>query len=342
MDTPKKVHHLSKEFKSLLEQGLIDEKGYYTAKYNNQLESQAEEIPVVNEAVLTMSQVQQMMSDFKKDLLNSLPAKEPETKVKYVNSQSENFDIIDNIEEFQNWEVKERQYRLVDNQKPIWRSIQRAHTQQSALQYVDKKTGKTHIMRYSPNQPSFFVENQSKDPNAIMDVQIAFDWGTLNLGVENTNLQKFLHIHPHNGKLFEEYDASKVSKLAVVSRKLRNTAENLIETIGKATNRAIASLETVGYIEDWSDEQVEEAIWVFVENNPKQYIEYCEDPSTKIKGIVKTSIAKGYLIYKNYKFYDANMEKIIDVARDKNEVDEMATHLMSGEGRVLYEYLANK
>ena len=341
MDTQKKVHHLSKEFKSLLEEGLIDEKGYYTAKYNTQLESQAE-TKTVNEEVLTMSQVQQMMADFKKELLNSLPTKESETKVKYVNTQAENFDIIDNIEELQNWEVKQREYRLVNNQRPLWRSIQRAHTPQSSLQYFDKKTGKTHTMRYSPNQPSFFVENQSKDPNAIMDVQIAFNFGTLVLGIDDTNLQKFLHIHKHNGVLFEEYDASKVSKLAVVSRKLRNTAENLIDTIGKLTNRAVASLESAGYIEDWTDEQVEEAIWVFVENNPKKYIEYCEDPNTKVKGIVKMSIAKGYLIYKNYKFYDTNMEKIIDVARDKSEVDEMATHLMSGEGRNLYEYLANK
>ena len=335
-----KVHHLSKDFKSMLEDGLIDEKGFHTKKYFEENPEEVEE-EVVKEVVYSQTQVEELMAKMEKRILDSIPAQAPQANT-YQVLQPTNVDILDNIPELENWVIKPREYRLTEGYKPIWRDIQRAHTQESDLQYNDQKTGKSYPMRYSSNQSSFFIEKQNPDPKAVLDTRIGFEFGTLHLGVDKTNLQKFLHIHKHNNVVFEEHDQSKVSQKAVVGRKLKNKAENLIETIGKTTNRAIASLECGGYIEAWTDEQVEESIWTWVAENPAKYIDYCEDPNTKVKGIVSTAIAKGYLIYKNYKFYDSKMEKLIDVARDKSEVEEMATYLMSGDGRVLYEYLSNK
>lgn len=341
----------------MLEQGLVDEKGYFTKKYfeqkieleeneqeNPEEEDKEEIVEQAKEPIYSQSQVEQLMAEMEKRILSSIPSQAPQTPQQntYQVLQPTNIDILDNIPELENWVIKPREYRLKDGYKPIWRDIQRAHTQESDLQYEDKKTGKSYPMRYSSNQSSFFIEKQNPDPKAVLDTRIAFEFGTLKLGTDKTSLQKFLHIHKHNGVVFEEYDESKVSQNNVISKKLKNKAENLIQTIGKTTNRAIASLKCTGYIEAWTDERVEEAIWDWVADNAQAYIDFCEDPSTKVKGIVSTSIAKGYLIYKNYKFYDTKMEKIIDVSRDKNEIDEMATHLMSGEGRVLYEYLSNK
>jgi len=347
MSEQKKVHHLSKEFKPMLEDGLIDEKGYYTKKYFEGLESKETDFGTQKkneENTFSVSQVKQMMDEMKADIMRSIPSNS--TQSNYPTQQPIKVDILDNIPELKDWVIKPREYRLCNNEKPLWREIQRQHTEQRDLQYLDRQSGKTFTMRYSSNQSSFFIEKQSINPNDVLVPRIAFEYGTLHLDVNYTRLQQFLHIHKDNiangGSLFEEFDADKVSRKDIETRKLKNKAENLIDTVGKATNRAVASLESAGYIESWSDGEVEKAIWIFAEQNPRKYIEYCEDPSTKVKGVIKTALSKGDLVYKNYKFYDNKMEKLVDVQRDKDEIEEMATYLMSGEGRGLYEYLLNK
>lgn len=363
METRVKPHHLSKEYKEAKANGLLDKEGYLMK------EEKGEKVYVINsnekthvaintnngeistnpqlsntqEPTVPLSEVKKMMEEMEQRFTQNLQQNSTPTQPQnYPSLQPQTFDITDNIPEFKNWEVKEREYRLVDNQRPITRSIQRAHTKERALQYFNKETGKTHTMRYSSNQPSFFIENQSKDPKDILDAEIIFNFGTLKLGVEDTNLQKFLHIHTDFGVLFEEHDPSKLARQNVENRKLKNKAESLIETVGNSMNRAIASLEAVGYIEAWTNDQVEEAIWDFVGKEPKKYIEYCDDPNTAIKGVAKSALAKGNLIYKNFRFYDADNTLLLEVDRNKNEYDEIANYFKTSDGRNLYEFLLNK
>ena len=251
------------------------------------------------------------------------------------------YDIDDDIDELKDWELKDREYRLMDGKRPITHSIQRAHSATSAMQYFNKRTGKTHTMRWSTNQPSFFVENQSKNAADILDAEIVFEFGTLKVYQNNPNLQKFLHIHPLNGILFKEYSAVEESRKNVVDKKTKAKAYGYIETIGKATNRAICSLINPAYIEAWTYDQVEEAIYNYAESNPKEYITYCDDPTVKIKGVAKTALAKGELVWKNYKFYDKDMNLVLEVDRNKDELSEIAIYFQTGAGRQLYDYLLN-
>ncbi len=345
-----KLHHASKEYKEAKLNGLIDSEGYLLSepakedKYealNAENTIKQETKQQEKEPSIPLSVVDKMISDaIAKN--NASSTTSTAQQVVYKQNNTEIFDIQDNIPEFENWEIKPREFRLVDNQRPITRSIQRAHNNQTALQYFDKRNGKTYTMRYSSNQPSFFIENQSKDPKDILDAEIIFQYGTLKLGVENTNLQKFLFIHSGNGVIFEEYDPSKLARIAVAESKIKAKALSKIEYAGKTTNRAIVSLEVISYIEAWTDEQVEEEIYNFVEKNPKKYLEYCDDPTIKIKGVAKSALAKGDIIYKGYKFYDSDMSLILEVDRNKNEFDEIANYFQTSEGRTLYEYLLNK
>jgi len=371
METRQKApHHMTKEYKALKENGLISECGKFVIEQkpkegnidenlnldnkpeisqtpNVALDNQTGEVKTNKEGnsqepTVPLSKVKEMMDEMKKSILADLPKTSSSQPQVYASLQPQTFDVTDNIPEFQNWEVKEREYRLVDNQRPITRSIQRAHNKERALQYFDKEKGKAYTMRYSSNQPSLFIENQSKDPKDIMDAEIIFEFGTLKLGVVDTNLQKFLHIHPDYGVLFEEHDPSKLARQNIEARKLKNKAESLIDTVGKSMNRAIVSLETPQYIEAWTNDQVEEAIWDYVGKDPKKYIEYCQDPNTAIKGVARSAVNKGFLIYKEYRFYDADRNLLLEVDRNKNEFDEIANYFQTSDGRNLYEYLSGK
>ena len=284
-----------------------------------------------------------LLSDVKKLIAEALANQQPQTPqpVQQVFTSKKDYDIDDDIPEIANGELKPREYRLVGGKRPITHSIRRAHSAQMAMQYFNKRTGKTHTMRWSPNQTSFFIEKQSTNPADILDEEIVFSFGTLNVPENNPNLQKFLHIHPLKGILFEEYNANEESKKAVTSKKVKAKAYALVESVGKTVNRAICSLISPAYIEAWQYDQIEEAIYNYVETNPQEYIAHCEDPNVKAKGIAKSALANGDIVFKSYKFYNKDGSLIMETDRNKNELDEIVSYFNTNEGRQLYEYLSN-
>lgn len=344
-------HHLTAIYKQMKSEGLINDQKEYVgdiplAEYLKQFDEQ-EVSPAQNttqEPLLPLSEVQSMMEKLKSEILNNLPQAtnaQQNSVAPQMFMQPIAYDIDDDIEELKEWEVKDREYRLVDGKRPISYSIPRAHTSSNPMNYFNKRTNKTHTMRWSTNQPSFFVENQSKNAADILDSEIVFDFGTLMVYANNPNLQKFLQIHPLNGILFKEYSAIEESRKNVVDKKTKAKALGLVETVGSATNRAICSLINPTYIDAWSYEQVEEAIYNYAESNPKDYIAKCDDPMVKMKGVAKTALAKGDLVWRNYKFYDSDMNLILETDRNKDEMSEIATYFQTGAGRTVYEFLLN-
>lgn len=344
METQEKEHHFAKAARLKREAAEKLASGETTTETPAQEEQiKATETPVTKVETLTID-VEKLIADAVAKALANLPQQtnaQQNSSTPQIFMQPTAYDIDDDIDELKDWEVKDREYRLMNGKRPISHSIQRAHSATSAMQYFNKRTGKTHTMRWSTNQPSFFVENQSKNATDILDAEIVFEFGTLRVYQNNPNLQKFLHIHPLKGILFQEYSAVEESRKNVVDKKTKAKAYGLVETIGSATNRAICSLINPAYIDAWDYGQVEEAIYNYVESNPKEYIAYCEDPTVKIKGVAKTALAKGEIVYKNYKFYDKDGAVILETDRNKNEMDEIASYFQSGAGRQLYEYLMN-
>lgn len=338
--------HLSNIYKKMVLEGLIVDKKYVgeipLGEYLKSAESldSTEEKPPTTNAQEPIPDINKMIADAVAKALANQPTATPQP-VQQVFTSKKDYDIDDDIPEIANWELKAREYRLMNGKRPITHSIRRAHSAQMAMQYFNKRTGKTHTMRWSPNQTSFFIENQSTNASDILDEEIVFGFGTLNVPENNPNLQKFLHIHPLKGILFDEYNANDESKKAVTSKKIKAKAYSLVESVGKTMNRAVCALVSPSYIEDWGYDQVEEAIYNYVETNPQDYINYCEDPSTKVKGIVKSSIAKGELIWKDYRFYDKQRNIVLEVDRNKDEISEIANYFGTSEGRKLFEYLSN-
>lgn len=344
METPVKEHHLAKMHREKREAAEL-----LAADGNAQKAPLTEEVKKENIAEPEKGSgeldIEKMIADA---VLKALASQTVQAAtiasvapVQQVYSSKKDYDIDDDIPEIANWEIKDREYRLKDGKRPITYSMRRAHSLQMAMQYFNKRTGKTHTMRWSPNQTSFFIENQSTTASDILDEEIVFNFGTLIIPGTNPNLQKFLHIHPLKNIIFNEYNASDESKKAVISKKVKAKALGLVESVSQTTNRAIVSLVNFSYIDAWTYEQVEEAIYNYAESNPNEYIAYTEDPAVKIKGVAKSAIAKGELVWKNFKFYDKNMTLILEPDRNKPELDELAVFFQTSEGRTLYDYLLN-
>ena len=58
-----------------------------------------------------------------------------------------------------------------------------------------------------------------------------------------------------------------------------------------------------------------------------------------MKGIIKTALATGDLVYENYRFMNRNKEVLCEVGRNQDELEEMVRYFETGTGRTLYEFL---
>lgn len=342
-------HHMSAIYKKMKSDGLINDQKEYVgevplAEYLK-LEEEVEitQSPIVEkvekEATMTISEAKAMFAEMLKNAAPA-PISQPQFQPQYQAPERRDYDI-DDIPELRDWEMKDREYELCDGTKPISCSIPSKHSKEIPLQYTNKDTKKVHILRYATNQPSFFIEKQSTEPGSVLISEIIFNYGRLKVSADNINLQKFLAIHSYKDVLFKEYDPKAKSIKVVSDKKIRLKAGQLVFSIGEITNRAIASLVCPSYVDSWDNELLEEEMISYSEREPEKYIAFTEDPTIKMKGVIKRALAMGDLIYSNYRFLNKKRETILEVAKNHDEMDEMVKHFESGAGRTTYEFLLN-
>lgn len=341
--------HLSNLYKKMVVDGLIVDKKYVgeipLAEYLKSVESSdsTEEKPPTTteeqEPSIPLSEVKKLVaSELAKALASLQPQKQEPVKqsIDYAPPIDSN-----DIPELRNWEMKDRTYVLADGSKPISFSITHQHTQASPLSYINKETKKLHALRYATNQLSFFMDQQSKEPGSVSTAHIIFKNGTLNTSGNDIALQQFLTITPENGPIFKEFDATEKSRKAVEAEDLDFEAKKLAREIGDSSNRVIASLICLGYIDSWDISIVKEEIYSYIKKEPKKYIELAKDPTLKFKGVARTAIDRGYLVFDKYRFLNDRKEVILEVGRNVNEYDAIAEYFQTNEGRTTYDYLSH-
>lgn len=347
-------HHFTPLYKKMVSEGLIVDKKYigdiplseYLKSQGDLSETQDLEepniLPQAKEETIPASQVAEMFERMFAERMKSVETPPQQNYQAQSQPQFKQENNIDDIPELRDWVMKDREYELCDEVKPISCSIAKEHTATMPLQYTNKETQAVHIMRYATNQPSFFIEKQSKEPGSVLVADVIFNYGRLRVPANNVTLQKFLAIHPHLNIVFKEYDPLAKSKKVIADKKLKLQASNLVFSVGEITNRAVASLEFDNYVDSWKADILEEEVLAFAEKSPQKYIDYTNDSTIKMKGVIKASLASGELIYSNYRFLNKKREQILEVAKNQNEMDELVLYFESGVGRTFYEYLLNK
>ena len=346
MDNTFRPHHASKEGKELRAKEEAERLAKEGLEPTQNVEGQdlASEQKVetptnTQEATIPVSEVQRMI----KEAMATIPTAQPQIQQPPVQYYQPKLDQdIEDLPEFKNWEVKDRIYEFVDKSRPISASIPWQHTELIPLQYTNTDSKTVHILRYSSNQPSFFIEKQSKEPGSVLRTEIIFEFGRLFVQANNITLQKFLHIHPYKEKLFTEYDPTASSRKVVNDKKVRHQAESYIYDNADVLNRAIASVLCEDYVDSWKEDILIERLLAESEKDAKKFIALCQDPSMKVKRIIKGALAKGDLIYENYRYMNSRREVVIEVGRNQDELDEMVKYLESGVGRTFYDFLQNR
>jgi hypothetical protein len=260
-------------------------------------------------------------------------ATEVSSPVKREEPVNKKVEAEDDLPEFKNWEVKDRIYVLCTGYSSLSQGIKDRHKKNSPLMY------KGRSLRYSSSQASFFMDKQTGD---VLLTYLSIENGRLMVPKENIHLQKFLAIHPDNGVVFKEHNPKQESKAAYDAQNLKIDAHILSKNIDIQTLVAIGMLMIRDYTEDMDLVTIKRHLYDEIEANPTLFIKLASDKMLKMKSIGRIAVFRGLLSFNDFKFYDENNNLLIQVARNENEYDVLASYFASFEGRGLYNYLKQK
>ncbi len=364
MELKTKLHHLSKDFKSMLADGLINEKGFFTEKYlelnsetatenvqDSTLESQQDfpQEKLVNEdskePMITMSasDLEAMFSKKIQEAKESFIAEMPKAPIVKEEKKQEHITLTntDDIPELDGFEYKDRIYEILINPNSTSHGIRNRSKRNSPLQYIHPVTKQPYSLRLTSNQSSFFEEKQSKEPGSAKLRYVKVIGKSLFVPASDILLQKFLHIHPDRNVVFAEVDATANANKKIAELDLSFKAETLIRELSYPAQDALARIVCTNYQEGAESAIIKTDLFAVVRNHkdPKLLIKLAEDDNLLIKGLVKTAMSRGYLRYSDYRFIDSNNIVILEVGRNQDESNAIAEYLQSNAGFKLREDL---
>jgi hypothetical protein len=292
----------------------------------------------------TPEEVEKLMNDkfaaLEEKLLKSQPKPQIVEKVVQTNSNPFAKGVnSDDLPELKNWEVKNRTYVALTNTKAISMNIRSKHKSRSPLQYFNKEKGTQHALRYATNEASFFIENQSN--NAIASHILMLD-GFLEIPAHEVNLQKFLAIHPDNEIVFKELDERAEALKRTEELDFYYETNKKVREISYEKQKAVAILVCKNYNQSWSPEEIKAQLRYETNVNPYKVAPFLADPNIEIKAIAKNSVAKGLILYDNYRFMKPNKEVMCTVPIGVNEWDAFVSYATSVDGRIYYDFLKNQ
>jgi len=153
----------------------------------------------------------------------------------------------------------------------------------------DNETGRNRQIRYCPNEPSVYADEQSS--NAIR-AHVLFEEGILAVPANQVNLQEFLDLHPMNrangGGTFELVNTEAKAELDLDNEFLLHDAVSLVR------NKSIDELMPVAIYLNMDTNQknaeLKRELLMEAKGNPKRFIELFDNPTVQVRAIIKKAV----------------------------------------------------
>jgi len=153
----------------------------------------------------------------------------------------------------------------------------------------DNQTGRNRQIRYCPNEPSVYADEQSS--NAIR-AHVLFEEGVLAVPADQANLQEFLDLHPMNkangGGTFEVVNTEAKAEVDLDNEFLLHDAVSLVR------NSSIDELMPVaiylGMDTNQKNAELKRELLMEAKGNPKRFIELFDNPTVQVRAIIKKAV----------------------------------------------------
>ena len=230
------------------------------------------------------------------------------------------------------WEIKDRLYKLKGGKKPLSRSIKATD-----IYYFDPEKGYERELKYSQNQRTPFVDEMTGDQRLE---HIVFRSGSLFVPKEQSTLQKLLSLyHPHRDKIYEEFKPAAIAAEEIDVLEMQVEALVAARNVDIDTAEAIMRVEVGSNVSNLSSKELRRDLLVFARNNPKLFLELADDENVMLRNFGIRAVENGILRLssdqRNF-LWGSNGRKIMTVPFDEHPYTALAHWFKTDEGMEIY------
>ena len=203
---------------------------------------------------------------------------------------------------------------------------------QSGITVYDSEMDSVREIRYCPNEPSIWVDEQS--PNAKRE-SIVFRDSRIIVPREKPNLRNFLDKHPDNiangGLVFKQMDQAKDAEVKLSEEMNQFEAVAMLRSSEIEDLLAVALFFNVNI--DRKTSEIKYDLLQIAKKTPSKFINSFDDPAVKMKALVRQ--AKDYQVIKiakdSVRWFDSN-SLIVSVPHGQSPEDIMVRFLLTEKG----------
>lgn len=258
------------------------------------------------------------------------------TRGKATKAQEDQIQIKRKIDKVDGSKRKLKVYSLTQP-NGIWFKLN-----QHNITTYDEKLDKVRAIRYCPNEPSIFLDEQNKD--SIRE-HIIFRNGTLAVNPQKANLQDYLEAHPDNtsngGSLFSLIDTEQKATESLEKE------WKLLDAVSIIRDSSIEKLLPVAIYLNINIEQknseIKRELLLEAKNNPEAFINLFDNPAVKARAIVVQAEEYGIIkITRDAVSWAETNRPIVSVAAGQDGQDVMTRFLLQDKGAAVYEDISNR
>jgi len=236
------------------------------------------------------------------------------------------------------WEIKDRLYKLKSDKKPLSRSIKSAD-----IYYFDEEKGYERELKYCQNQRTPFVDEMKGDQRLE---HIVFRSGNLFVEKEKTILQKLLSLyHPHRDSIYEEYKPAKLAADEIDILEMQVDALTAARNIDIDIAEAIMRAEVGSKVSGLSSKELRRDLLVFARNNPKLFLELADDENVILRNFGIRAVEAGILRLSSDQrsfLWGSNGRKIMTIPFDEHPYTALAHWFKTDEGMEIYSNIEKR
>ena len=207
--------------------------------------------------------------------------------------------------------------------------------------YDDEKDTVREI-RYCPNEPSVFVDEQSD--NAKRET-IIFEMGRLFIPKSKPNLKKFMELHPENiangGSLFRKVD--KKAQAEVDLQKEFLVSDAVIKVRDTDINDLLPVALFFNIDVNQAVSEIRYNLLNIARKKPEEFMSAFDDPTVTSRSLAKQASDYQFIALREngVYWYDTN-KLIVSVPVGRNALDVMTRFMLTEQGASVYSELEDK
>ena len=236
------------------------------------------------------------------------------------------------------WEIKDRVYRLTRERSPLSKSIKTAN-----IYWFDTEKGFEREIKYCENQQTCFVDEMKGDQRLS---HVIFRNGILVVKKEKAVLQKLLSLyHPMKDKLYFEEQPAKAAASEIDALEIEIDALNAAKNLDIDMAEAVMRVEIGSKVSELSSKELKRDLLLYAKRNPKLFLELVGDENIQLRNFGIKATEMGILkLSSDQRIFSwgSNDRKLMNVPFDEHPYSALAAWFKTDEGMEIYSNIEKR